>query len=106
MLRNYKKKASLNPWCIKSSLFSSLSFNTPEPLRLFETEPLGYVSICSKFINLASFKTLSNNDVQSLTNMLSQINYWTDLGFDENVEKGRNQSKARRNEKEKNNVNS
>jgi hypothetical protein len=86
MLRNYKKKASLNPWCIKSSFFCSLNFCTPVPLELFETEALGYVSICSKLLSLTLFEPLSHNDVQSLIDMLSQMKYWTDLGFEDNVE--------------------
>lgn len=86
MLRNYKKEASLNPWCIKSSFFCSLNFCTPVPLELFQTEALGYVSICSKLLSLALFEPLSSNDVQSLIDMLSQMKYWTDLGFDDKVE--------------------
>ncbi|KAG1633289.1 hypothetical protein G6F44_010446 [Rhizopus delemar] len=85
-IRNYKKKASLNPWCIKSSFFCSMNFCTPVPLELFETEPLGYVSICSKLLSLTLFEPLSHNDVQTLIDMLYQMKYWTDLGFEDNVE--------------------
>lgn len=36
MLRNYKKEASMFPWCIKSVEFRNIGFSTPMPLELHE----------------------------------------------------------------------
>lgn len=87
MLRNYRKKASLYPWCIKSAMFVDMDFSTPLPLQLHESEPVGYVSICSKLINLSSNGVISSSEMNNLNKMLINIKYWKDLGFEENKTK-------------------
>lgn len=83
MLCDYSKNESLKPWCFKSKVYIQKNFHTPLPLKFYETEPFGYLSICSKLIYLAAHKAISFNEINNLRNMLNNIHYWKDLSFEE-----------------------
>lgn len=87
MLRNYKKKSSLYPWCIKSLLFERQGFSTSLPLQFHEFEPLGYVSVYSKLIDLSSKGALSSSEMDKLEGLLNDMEFWKDIGVEENASK-------------------
>lgn len=66
MLRNYKRRDSLKQWCFKSSFFLSKNFSTPGQLKLYKTEPAGYVAICSKLLYFCIYGQLSLTDMVQL----------------------------------------
>lgn len=86
MLRDYSKNGSLKPWCFKSAVYIEKNFHTPLPLKFYETEPAGYLSICSKLIYLAAHKAISFHEINNLRDMLNNIHYWKDLGFEEKAD--------------------
>lgn len=83
-LRNYKRNASLKKWCFKSCLFNSLNFSTPDQLKLFESEPCNYISVCSKLLYLTIFNKLNEEEFVGLENDLNNFKFWETLGFKEN----------------------
>ncbi|KAI9356397.1 hypothetical protein BD770DRAFT_390152 [Pilaira anomala] len=89
MLRNYKKEASLKKLCFKSSFFLDMDFTTPDQLNLYEEkEPNnGFISVCSKLINLAVYYHLNEEEYQGLENLLIKFEYWKSLGFEDAVSK-------------------
>lgn len=80
-LRNYKRNASLKKWCFKSCLFNSLDFSTPDQLKLFESEPCNYISVCSKLLYLAIFNKLNEEEFVGLENNLNNFKFWGTQGF-------------------------
>lgn len=73
MLRNYKKKSSMNEWCSKSTLVQNMNFCTPEPLSFHHSESESYASMCSKLVSLAIFNELNDEDMASLKTDLEVI---------------------------------
>lgn len=81
MLRDYGRKASIYKWCCKSAFSSSMNFETPNQLNLFQETPIGYIHICSKLANLATHHELTEEKTEELSKMVAEFNYRKDLGF-------------------------
>lgn len=104
MLRNYRKKASLNKWCFKSSFFCSMGFVTPNQLQLHEQEPVNYASVCSHLLNLAVNDELVGTDFDELKKSLAKFEFCRSLDFeseakDEDVLKKLEAMKTTKNQK-------
>ncbi|KAI9273433.1 hypothetical protein EDC94DRAFT_676916, partial [Helicostylum pulchrum] len=76
--------AFFKKWCFKSCLFNSLNFSTPDQLKLFESEPCNYISVCSKLLYLTIFNKLNEEEFVGLKNDLNNFKFWETLGFKEN----------------------
>ncbi|KAI9477873.1 MAG: hypothetical protein EXX96DRAFT_608495 [Benjaminiella poitrasii] len=85
MLENYQKRNNL----FKARFFEDRRFSISFSIQLYESEPTGYTTICSKFIYLVSHNKYTKSEQNELRKVLFGIEYHKDLGLEKPLRRER-----------------